>query len=73
MPPAGITIAVPSQAPAHEGLNVEKVMVRGLGSLICSERVTMQPLLSVTLTVYNPAHKLVISSDTEVNPVGPDH
>jgi hypothetical protein len=71
VPPLTFTDALPFEPPLHETLVcASAVKAKALGSVIMKERVAVQPLASVTVTVYVPATRPVI--EEAVPPEG-DH
>ena len=59
VPPEAVSVAEPRQDPLHALLVIETVDVNKGGSVIATVPVMKQPLKSLTVTEYTPAHKLM--------------
>lgn len=60
MPPEAEAEALPVEAPEQLTFTWEFIMLMGGGSTMVIVPVPLQPLLSVTVTVYIPALRLLI-------------
>ena len=60
VPPETVVFAVPSQEPAQLASFEVALAVNVAGSLMVAEAVAVHPFASVTVSVYDPAHKLLM-------------
>jgi hypothetical protein len=58
VPPAGIAVAVPVKVPKQVTLVWLVVTLSAAGSVMVTVAVAVHPLLSVTVTVYDPAARV---------------
>ena len=55
-----MVVADPSQEPAQLASFAEALAVNVAGSLMVAEAVAVHPFASVTVSVYDPAHRLLM-------------
>ena len=69
MPPDVVTSKAALLSPLHNGVVMSADAVTADGSVTVPEVVTVQPKLSVTVTVYVPAEQLLLVEVVEPPPV----